>query len=139
MLFPALEPGRNRAPERQMRKPDPASEPFVAHCIELLCPLGPVRCRRMFGAVGLYVDGLFVAIVENETLYLKVSEAHRHAFEAAGCAQFHYAMKDGRIGRLNYWTAPEAALDSPLAMRPWAQRALEAACAAPRRASKDKP
>ena len=43
---------------------------FVAHCLELLSPLGEARARRMFGGHGLYVDDLFVAIVAGERLYL---------------------------------------------------------------------
>ncbi|HEY1090017.1 MAG TPA: TfoX/Sxy family protein, partial [Burkholderiaceae bacterium] len=36
---------------------------FVDHCIELLQGQGPVRTRRMFGGVGVYIDDLFVAII----------------------------------------------------------------------------
>ena len=52
------------------------------------------------------------------------------AFEAAGCEPFRYTMKDGREMTMGYWTAPEEALDSPEAMRPWARRAMEAALVA---------
>ncbi|MBH9554332.1 TfoX/Sxy family protein [Inhella gelatinilytica] len=106
------------------------TDPFALHCIELLQSLGPTRARRMFGGVGLYVDELFIALIAFDRLYLKVSEAHRPAFEAAGCERFVYPMKDGTSASLNYWTAPEQALESPAEMRPWAQRALEAALAA---------
>lgn len=106
------------------------TDPFALHCIELLRGLGPTRARRMFGGVGLYVDGLFIALIAFDRLYLKVSDAHRPAFVAAGCERFVYPMKDGSTASLNYWTAPEAALESPTDMRPWAQRAIEAALAA---------
>lgn len=103
------------------------AEPFVQHCRELLAPLGPVRTRRMFGAIGLYVDELFIALIEDEVLYLKGHETHRQAFEAAGCRRFEYPLKDGGCAQLNYWSAPEAALESPAEMRPWALRAIDAA------------
>ncbi|WP_374436088.1 TfoX/Sxy family protein [Inhella sp.] len=111
-----------------MSKLRPADEePFVAHCRELLGPLGPVRTRRMFGAVGLYVDGLFIALIEDEVLYLKGHALHQAAFEAAGCRRFEYLMKDGSRAHLNYWSAPETAMESPAEMRPWALRAIDAA------------
>ena len=47
---------------------------FLQWCIELLSPLGRVRSRRMFGGQGLYVDELFMALIMNERLYLKVDD-----------------------------------------------------------------
>ena len=105
-------------------------DPFTQHCLELLAPLGPARARAMFGGVGLYVDDLFIALIAEGRLYLKAGAAHLEAFEAAGCEPFVYAGKDGQSMTLGYRTAPEAALDSPEAMRPWARRALEAALVA---------
>ena len=51
-------------------------------------------------------------------------------------------MKDGSTAGLNYFSAPDAAMESPAEMRPWAQRALDAAlqaraAKAPKRASKN--
>ncbi|MBB5203134.1 DNA transformation protein [Inhella inkyongensis] len=103
------------------------TDPFAQHCQELLQPLGPTRARRMFGGVGLYVDELFIALIAFDRLYLKVSETHRAAFEAAGCERFVYPMKDGSTASLNYYTAPEVAMESPAEMQPWARRAMEAA------------
>jgi len=102
-------------------------DPFTQHCLELLAPLGAVRARAMFGGVGLYVDELFIALIADGRLYLKVGEAQRAAFDAAGCEPFRYQAKDGRAMTLGYREAPEVALDSPAAMAPWARRAVEAA------------
>lgn len=111
----------------------------VDHLLELLAPLGATNARRMFGGWGLYVDGLIVAIVIDGELLLKVDEASRDAFEAAGCRPFLYRAK-GREVPMSYWSVPESALDSPEAMRPWARKALDAAlrkpAAKPKRAGK---
>lgn len=105
-------------------------DPFTAHCLELLAPLGTVRARRMFGGVGLYLDELFIALIADERLYLKSGAAHRAEFEAAGCLPFTYAMKDGTFQSLGYFSAPDEALESAAEMRPWALLALDAALAA---------
>jgi len=110
---------------------------FVEHCLELLTPLGATRARRMFGGHGLYIEELCVALILRDTLYLKSNDAHRPAFEAAGCRPFTYASKGGEVHVTSYWSAPEAAMESPAEMRPWARRALEAAVAA--RAKKKAP
>ncbi len=57
---------------------------FAAYCTELLASAGAVRSKRMFGGYGLYVDDIFVAIIVQDTLYLKTDDESRHRFEAAG-------------------------------------------------------
>ncbi len=102
----------------------------VAHCVELLSPLGHVRVNRMFGGFGLYVDEIFIAIVAYERLYLKADDANRQAFKDAGCEPFSYVMKGEMREMSGYWTAPADAMESPALMLPWARGALQAALAA---------
>lgn len=103
---------------------------YVAHCVELLSPLGRVRVARMFGGFGLYVDEIFIAIVAYERLYLKADEHNRQAFKDAGCEPFSYVMKGEMREMSGYWTAPAEAMESPALMAPWARGALQAALAA---------
>ena len=97
---------------------------------ELCEPLGDVRFRRMFGGWGLSTDGLTLAIIADlgggERLYLKADDDTRARFEAAGCQRFVYAAK-GKPMAMNYYTAPEDAMDTAHAMAPWARLALESA------------
>ena len=80
----------------------------------------------MFGVHGLRVDGLFIALVAFEQLYLKADAQSREQFAAAGCEPFVYAGK-GKAVTMSYWTVPAQAMDSPEQMRPWARLALDAA------------
>jgi DNA transformation protein and related proteins len=108
-----------------------ARHEFVDLCLELLGPCGGrggARAKAMFGGHGLYLDGLFVAIVVADRLYLKVDAATRPAFEAAGCEPFVYQAA-GRTVAMGYWSVPAEALESPALMQPWARRALQAALA----------
>ncbi|MBC7940661.1 MAG: TfoX/Sxy family protein [Chitinophagaceae bacterium] len=102
---------------------------FVAHCLELLAPLGAVRARRMFGGHGLYVDDLFVAVIAFDRLYLKAQDSSRQAFVDAGSQPFVFAAK-GKEVTMGYWSAPEVAMDSPAAMLAWGRLAMAAALAA---------
>ena len=106
-----------------------AQDDLREHCVELLAPLGQVRWRRMFGGIGIYVDGLFIAIIASDRLYLKATEAFRPKFEAAGCEPFVYSARTGAVA-LGYWTAPPDAMESPALMMPWARLAMQAALAA---------
>jgi DNA transformation protein and related proteins len=107
---------------------------FIAHCLELLSPLGAPRARRMFGGHGLYLDDLFVAVVAADTLYLKANAETATRFEAAGGQAFSYA-RNGKAASLGFWTPPAEAMESPELMQPWARLAMQAAlqARAPRR------
>ncbi len=114
-----------------------ATDALVAHCLELLAPMGRASAHRMFGGHGLRIDGVFMALIAFDRLYLKVDAQTRPQFEAAGCEPFVYEGK-GRAVTMSYWTVPAEALESPALMRPWAMLALEAAWRAARQA-KPKP
>jgi DNA transformation protein len=113
-----------------------ASADFVRHVAELLAPAGRVAVKRMFGGHGIYVDGLFMAIVADDELYLKVDDDTRADFEAEGCAPFTYS-KGGSAMTMHYHRAPGEAMDAPHLMLPWARLALAAALRA--RAAKAAP
>lgn len=104
----------------------PDRDALVEHCVELLSPLGRVSAQRMFGGHGLRIDGVFMALIAFDQLYLKVDAQTQAQFAAAGCRPFIYQGK-GRAVTLSYWTVPPAALDAPEPMRPWARLALDAA------------
>ena len=103
---------------------------FIAFLHELLEPLGKITTRSMFGGYGVYCDGLFIAIVIDGRLYLKVDDETKAAFVAAGSAPFVYEGQKKPI-EMSYWNVPEDALDSPEQMRPWAKMAIAAALRKP--------
>jgi len=103
-----------------------ARNEFVDHCVELLGSIGACTSRRMFGGHGFYVDGLFVALIAYERLFLKTDLKSRSQFKAAGCEPFVFE-KEGEAIATSYFSAPEQAMESPALMQPWARLALEAA------------
>lgn len=100
---------------------------LVAHCCELLAALGQPRGRRMFGGHGFYVDDHFIALVADDTLYLKTDDHNRAMFEAAGSRPFAFTTPDGKRTVMSYWSAPEDAMESPAQMLPWARLAMASA------------
>lgn len=115
----------------------PVNRQFADYCCDLLASTGPCVSKRMFGGWGISIDGLTLAIIADlgggDKLWLKADEQARSRFEAAGCKRFTFQMKD-RLASMGYYTAPEEAMDSQEAMRPWAALALE--CALRARAAK---
>ena len=111
-----------------------AHRDFADYCCELLATAGPCTAKRMFGGWGISVDGMTIALIADlgagDKLWLKANDETRAQWVAAGCVRFTYAVtKDGvtRDMGMNYYSAPEEAMDSPDAMRPWARLALDCA------------
>jgi DNA transformation protein and related proteins len=97
---------------------------YREYVLEQLEGLGPVTAKRMFGGVGLYADGLFFGILDDDLLYLKVDEVNRPAFEERGCAPF--TPIPGK-NSMNYMAVPEDVIEDPSELVDWARGAVAAA------------
>jgi DNA transformation protein len=111
--------------------------PVDARDIEdLFAPVARVHAKRMFGGLGVFVDGLMVALAVRGTLYMKADETSGAEFEAAGAQPFTYE-RAGREARLGFWTLPDGAFDDPDELARWyalsSRAAIRAAAAKPRR------
>lgn len=101
------------------------SAAFRDYILEQLNRLTPVTARSMFGGVGLYAAGLFFSVIDDDTLYFKVDDGNRAAFEAAGMAPFRPFGPE--TPPMAYFEVPADAVDDPEALRPWLDGALAAA------------
>jgi DNA transformation protein len=104
---------------------------FRSFVLDQLDELGGVAPRSMFGAVGLYRDGLFFGIVAGDVLYLKVDNTTRADYERAGSKPFN--PYPNRTGRMRYYEVPIAVLESPPELAEWAREALGVARRMPAR------
>ena len=106
---------------------------FVAFVEERLSGLGVICIKKMFGGAGVYCDGLFFALLDDDELYLKADDETRGAFEAARLRQFTFTAKDGPTMAMSYYRAPESIFDDEDELRRWTGLALEAARRAARK------
>jgi DNA transformation protein len=107
--------------------------------LEQLAGAGRVTPRPMFGGVGLYLDGLFFALIDDDTLYFKADEATRARYQSAGSKPFcpDPARPDQAMG---YWQVPAEVLEDPEALSAWAREAVGVALAKRgRRAARRRP
>ena len=102
-----------------------AASALLDYLVDLLVPLGQVRGRAMFGGHGLYLNGAIVGIIVDETLYLKVDDGNRAAFESEAMRPFSYVNKGRRIA-MSYWEAPASVIEEPEMLRDWVVRAAAA-------------
>jgi DNA transformation protein len=104
-----------------------ASDSFAAFLCEQLAPLGRITLRRMFGKTGVFCDGLMLAMVRDDALYVRVDDDNRAVFqEAEAFPPLDYQKKGGSID-LAFWRVPERLFDEPDELVAWARAALAAA------------
>ncbi|MEE8270910.1 MAG: TfoX/Sxy family protein [Alphaproteobacteria bacterium] len=108
---------------------------YADYVVERLAPLGAVTARPMFGGHGIFMDGVMFALIASETLYLKVDEGNRAAYEARGAAPFRPFAN--RPSAMAYYEAPAEIFEEQEDLVDWAREAFAAALRA-RKAKKPK-
>jgi DNA transformation protein len=107
----------------------PVSSDYLNYVLEQLAGLAGVSARRMFGGVGLYCEELFFALVDNDTLYLRVNDDNRADYTAHGMGQFRPYADRPEVS-MTYYETPAEVLEDPAQLVVWAQRSVAAALAA---------
>jgi DNA transformation protein len=102
---------------------------FRDFVLEQLGRLGPVTSRAMFGGVGLYHDGFFFGLLDDDVCYFKVDDATRGDYERAGSGPF----RPGGGPPMQYYEVPAEVLEDRDALRDWAVAAVDVARRAKRR------
>lgn len=105
------------------------SDDYRSFVLEQLQTAGQVTARRMFGGVGLYLDGLFFALIDDDTVYLKADESNRARFEQAGSRPF-CPFPDRPEQAMGYWQVPAEVLEDADELAIWAREAMMVALAA---------
>lgn len=100
------------------------SPEYRDYVLEQLARVAPVTSRSMFGGVGIYADGLFFALMDDDNLYLKVDDGNRGDFEAIGSEPFR-PFGDERA--MQYYELPADVLEDVDALRGWVEGALDVA------------
>ena len=98
---------------------------------DLFAPFGKIVVRRMFGAEGLFRDGLMFGIVYEERIYFKTSEESRQAFIAEGAGPLYYKMKNAEGILTSYYELPDRLYDDPEELADWARAAFAVALQSP--------
>ena len=116
------------------------SGPDPEYIAEMFASFGRVSVRRMFSGAGVFSDGLMIALISRDVVYLKADEQTIPAFEAEGLAPFSY-QRAGVARTINsFWRMPERLYDDPDELAQWARQAKDAALRAgvkkPKKAAK---
>ena len=114
------------------------SREFADHLRDLFGALGAIETRRMFGGAGVYLGDAMIALVIDDTLYMKADAELARAYAEAGSAPFSYDTRNGVRTIPGLMRLPDSALDDPDEALEWARLSLVPAeeAAAKKRAAK---
>jgi DNA transformation protein len=102
------------------------SPDYLQYVLEQLGGLARVTSRRMFGGMGLYCDGVFFGLIDDDTLFFKVDDTNRPDYVARGMAAFR-PFKDRPDQSMSYFEVPADALEDRDELAVWARKSILAA------------
>jgi DNA transformation protein len=101
------------------------SDEEIGFVTDLFADLGPLSTRKMFGGLGIYLDGAIFALVRSDgALLLKGVGDMVNIFNAEGWVHWTYQRKNGAKSAMPYWEMPNELRDDPTAACDWARRAV---------------
>jgi len=115
------------------------SDSYLAFVLEQLEGVPRVATKRMFGGVGIYSDGAFFAVMDNDTLFFKVDDDLRPQYRAAKMTAF--APMPGKPAMEGYYQVPPRVLEDADELARWAKQSVALSAKQPSRKkpAKEKP
>jgi len=98
------------------------SESYLAFVLEQLDGVAKIVTKRMFGGVGIYSDGRFFAVIDNDTLFFKVDETLAARYRAKGMPPF--APIPGAKPMTGYYQVPPDVLEDSSELVRWAKESI---------------
>lgn len=103
----------------------PVSEAAVQAFLKKLSAARNITHRKMFGGIGLYSDGVFFAVIDNDRLYFKVDDVNFPKYQSFGMPQWVIEGPNG--GAMPYYEVPEKILEDKEQLGPWIDDAVAVA------------
>ena len=103
----------------------PVTKEYRAETMATLNQVSEVTDRAMFGGVGLYSEGLFFALMDNDKLYFKVDDSNRPDYEATGMEPFYPFGDESMV--MQYYQVPDSVIDDPQLLQGWIGKSVEVA------------
>lgn len=104
------------------------SPSFRAFVEEQLADAKRVSTKMMFGGTGIYWEGIFFALIDNDILYFKVDDQTRPGYQARGSLAFDPYGNGQRME--SYYEVPGEVLEDRRLLGEWRETAVQVAIAA---------
>jgi DNA transformation protein and related proteins len=101
------------------------TDSYKAFILEQLRDAGSIAARRMFGGIGLYLEGTFFGLIDDDVLYFKVDDTTRPDFERSGSRPFR-PYGEGSYS-MQYYEVPADVLEDRSSLKEWTGKAVAVA------------
>ncbi len=103
----------------------PITDAYTKSTLQSLNAARPIEAKKMFGGMGLYCEGTFFAVIDDDRLFFKVDDHNRSDYEKAGMDQW---VPDPRTGqKMSYFQVPPKVIKDPSKLGEWIDAAVEVA------------
>ena len=100
------------------------SPEFASYILDQLSEAGDITSRKMFGGVGVYLDGVFCAMISSSNeFYLRVGPENVDDFKREGMEKF----PGGKGAGMPYYVVPEHVVEDRTVLKVWALKAQKTA------------
>lgn len=101
----------------------PVQAQYLAYVLEQLAGVPGLRSNRMFGGIGLYSDGVFFGLIDDDTLYFKTGPANLAQYQARNMPKFMpFPDKTGAV--MGYHQVPADIIEDPESLVAWARQSV---------------
>jgi DNA transformation protein len=98
------------------------SPEVAARMLSALESVRPITSRKMFGGVGIYCDGTFFAVIDDDRLFFKWGPSNEALFDEVGAEQWFIPQ-----GPMPYREVPESILMDQDRLGEWIDAAIDVA------------
>jgi DNA transformation protein len=110
------------------------SESYLAFVLDQMAGVAGLVTKRMFGGIGIYSEGRFFAVIDNDTLFFKVDEALAQRYRDKGMPPF--MPIPGAKPMSGYYQVPPDVLEDRATLASWAKDSVTIAGAGAKRRRK---
>jgi DNA transformation protein len=101
---------------------------YLNYVLEQLARVRGLTSRRMFGGQGLYSEGVFFGLIDDDTLFFKTGDGNRADYESRGMKRFNpWPDEPARSGGMGYHEVPADVLEDAEQLVVWARKSVEVA------------
>src|SRR5688500_18152925 len=106
----------------------PVQPQFLAYVLEQLAGLNGLRTNRMFGGIGLYSEGLFFGLIDDDTVFFKANDSNVARYRERNMPRF-MPFPDRPEAVLGYHQVPADVIEDPELLVEWARLSVAVALA----------
>ena len=113
------------------------SESYLAFVLEQLSGVRHLITKRMFGGVGIYSEGTFFAVIDNDTLFFKVDATLGQRYRDRGMPPF--MPVPGAQPMKGYYQVPPDVLEDSDTLVKWAKDSIAVGTSSRRASARRRP